>query len=178
MSCGASLRSSSAVEVLGSAAMKFPVYSLIVGCALAASGAVQETHENGFTVESTATSRANPAAVYAALAKPAMWWDPEHTWSGSAKNLTLEARAGGCFCEKLGGGGSVEHGRVIYAQPGVLLRLDAALGPLQDMAATGVLSFKLTPQNGGTLVTLIYRVSGTFTLDAAKLAPMVDHVLS
>ena len=46
------------------------------------------------------------------------WWDPSHTWSGSAKNLTFEPKAGGCFCEKLADGGSVQHGRVIYRPAG------------------------------------------------------------
>jgi hypothetical protein len=54
------------------------------------------------------------------------------------------------------------HGRVIYTQPGGMLRLDTPPGPLQEMAVTGVLTFRLTPQDGGTLITMSYRVSGTF----------------
>ena len=84
-------------------------------------------------------------SVYRELGQGRRWWDPAHTWSGSARNLKLEPKAGGCFCEKLADGGSVQHGRVIFAQPGKLLRLEGALGPLQDMAVTGVLSFNLAP---------------------------------
>lgn len=97
---------------------------------------VRDTRENGFAIESTVMADASPARTYRALVNAAMWWDPKHTWSGSSRNLTLDPRAGGCFCEKLADGGSIQHGRVIFAQPGKLLRLDAPLGPLQDMAVT------------------------------------------
>jgi uncharacterized protein YndB with AHSA1/START domain len=138
---------------------------------------VLESRESSFTIESVATTRAAPAAVYAALGKVSAWWDPEHTWSGSAQNLSLELQAGGCFCEKLPDGGSLQHGRVIYAQPGVMLRLDSPLGPLQEMPVTGVLTFRLEPHEGGTKITLNYRVAGAFTLESAKLAPIVDQVM-
>jgi uncharacterized protein YndB with AHSA1/START domain len=111
------------------------------------------------------------------MTKVAGWWDPKHTWSGSAKNLKLEPRAGGCFCEKLPDGGSVQHARVIFAQPGKLLRLEGALGPLQEMAVTGVLSFSLAPDGPGTRIRMTYRVAGVLTMDSAKLAPLVDQVM-
>jgi uncharacterized protein YndB with AHSA1/START domain len=107
-----------------------------------------------------------------------MWWDPAHTWSGAARNLSLDARAGGCFCEKLAGGGSVQHARVVFVQPGKLLRLDGALGPLQEMPVTGVLTFALEPDGPGTRITMTYKVSGDLAARAAKLAPVVDQVLN
>src|SRR5262245_31266301 len=106
---------------------------------------VLDTRENAFSIESEVTTTAAPAIVYQALGNVGDWWDPEHTWSGSAKNMSMELRAGGCFCEKLADGGSIEHGRVIYAQPGVTLRLNAPLGPMQQMPAIGILTFKLSP---------------------------------
>jgi hypothetical protein len=147
----------------------------------AASGAVAgvtDTREGSFSLESTVTIQATPAAVYQELGRVSRWWDPEHTWSGSARNLSLDLHAGGCFCEKLAEGGSIQHGRVLYVQPKVMLRLDAPLGPLQEMPVTGVLTFKLTPAEGATQVTMTYRVSGTFTMESAKLAPIVDQVMS
>jgi len=140
--------------------------------------AVTDSRESAFTIESTAIIKAPPATVYRELAEVSRWWDPAHTWSGSASNLSLQLQAGGCFCEKLPSGGSVQHGRVVNVQPGVLLRLDAPLGPLQDMPVTAVLTFKLGPSEDGTLVTMTYRVSGAFTMESAKLAPIVDSVLN
>ncbi|HEU5133994.1 MAG TPA: hypothetical protein VFU13_02520 [Steroidobacteraceae bacterium] len=138
---------------------------------------VQETRDNGFVIEATVMAEASPLAVYRKLVNVAGWWDPAHTWSGSARNLKLSPKAGGCFCERLADGGSVQHGRVIFAQPGRLLRLEAALGPLQDMAVTGVLSFTLAPDGPGTRIKMTYRVAGALTMDSAKLAPLVDQVM-
>ncbi|HEX2493499.1 MAG TPA: hypothetical protein VHK24_06950, partial [Steroidobacter sp.] len=49
------------------------------------------------------------AACGAALADIAKWWDPEHTYSGDARNLTLDTQVRGCFCEKLGLYAAIEH---------------------------------------------------------------------
>lgn len=140
---------------------------------------VIQAREGDFTIENKVTVQAAAKTAYDQLVSVADWWNSDHTWSGSAKNLTLDPHAGGCFCEKLADGGSVQHGRVIFAQPGVMLRLDSALGPLQEMPVTGVLTFKFAPgeKGGATAITLNYRVSGAFTLESAKLAPIVDQVL-
>ena len=155
--------------------------SIALAAALVLAGAahaeVQETRENGFVIEATVMAEGTPAEVYGKLVKVAGWWDPAHTWSGSARNLKLSPQAGGCFCEKLADGGSVQHGRVIFAQPGKLLRLEAALGPLQDMAVSGVLSFSLAPDGPGTRIKMTYRVSGSLSMASAKLAPLVDQVM-
>jgi hypothetical protein len=50
---------------------------------------------SGFEIHRLAHIAAAPALVYAALIAPARWWDPQHTYSGQAENLTLDARAGG-----------------------------------------------------------------------------------
>lgn len=139
---------------------------------------VRDSRENAFTIESTAITHATPAEIYRALGTVSEWWDPEHTWSGSSSNLSLQLQAGGCFCEQLADGGSIQHGRVIYAQPGVILRLDTPLGPLQEMPVTGVLTFSLAPEGTGTRITMTYRVAGALTMESAKLAPVVDHVMS
>jgi uncharacterized protein YndB with AHSA1/START domain len=153
--------------------------ALTLGLATAGSSRaeVRDTRENGFVIEASVMAEASPSVVYRQLINVSGWWDPKHTWSGSAGNLNLDPKAGGCFCEKLADGGSVQHGRVIFAQPGKLLRLDAALGPLQDMAVTGVLSFNLAPDGAGTRINMTYRVAGVLTLDSAKLAPLVDQVM-
>jgi uncharacterized protein YndB with AHSA1/START domain len=145
--------------------------------ASAAEAEVSETRENAFVIQSIVMADNPPAKVYRDLVRVAQWWDPAHTWSGSAKNLRLEPRAGGCFCEKLPEGGSVQHGRVLFAQPGKLLRLEAALGPLQEMAVSAVLTFSLAPDGPGTRITMTYRVNGSLTMDSAKLAPGVDQVM-
>jgi hypothetical protein len=152
--------------------------TLALALTCAAGAEVQETREGYFATQSVILVDLAPAAAYRALIKVPEWWDPAHTWSGSSRNLTLQGRAGGCFCEKLKDGGSVQHARVLFAQPGQVLRLEGALGPLQDMAVTGVLSFALAPDGPGTRITMSYRVGGALTMESAKLAPLVDQVMT
>jgi hypothetical protein len=152
--------------------------SLALGVTATARAAVQETRDGSFAIQSVVLVEAKPLEAYRALVRISDWWDPAHTWSGSARHLTLEAKGGGCFCERLPNGGSVAHGRVVFAQPGQTLRVDGALGPLQEMPVTGVLTFAFAPDGAGTRVTMTYKVGGVLSMDAAKLAPMVDSVMS
>ncbi len=161
--------------------MKFPHCLLpVLATALVstASAEVQETSEAGFRTRSVVLVSARPTLAWRALVRMGSWWDPAHTWSGSSRNLRLSPRAGGCFCEALAAGGSVEHARVVFAQPRQTLRLDGALGPLQEMPVTGVLTFALAPDGPGTRITMTYYVAGNFSMAAAKLAPAVDQVMT
>ncbi len=118
-----------------------------------ASAAVVESTPNGFAIEQTVSIAAPVEKVYATLIQPALWWNPQHTFSGSAKNLTLDTRAGGCFCETWSGG-AVEHSRVVYLVPNATLRLRGVLGPFQGQGVDGALTFSLTSDQGGTKLVL------------------------
>jgi hypothetical protein len=106
-----------------------------------------------------------------------LWWNPEHTYSGDSRNLSIDARPGGCFCERLGDGGGVEHMRVIYVAPRETLRMSGALGPLQSSALAGSLTWRLTSAPPGTNVELSYRVGGFIEGGFEKIAPAVGAVL-
>lgn len=112
------------------------------------------------------------------MVEPGHWWNSEHSWSGDAANLTLDPRAGGCFCEKLPSGGSVEHMRVIYADRGKQLRMAGALGPLQGEGLTATLTVKLEPAGTGTRLAWSYKAGGYTDLPLAQIAPAVDGVVS
>lgn len=142
------------------------------------SAEVVSSSDAGFEVSRTATVPATPAKAYEALGKPALWWSSDHSWSGDAKNMTLDLRAGGCFCEALPADkGSVEHGRIIYAQPGKMLRFSGVLGPLQSEAATGTMTWTLKAVPGGTEITQRYAVHGYSARGLKAIAPIVDGVL-
>jgi uncharacterized protein YndB with AHSA1/START domain len=142
-------------------------------------GQVTSSNQNGFAILRTAHSEKSPAAVYAALAHPEHWWSSAHTYSGASRNLSLTAKAGGCFCETVPStGATIEHGRVIYAKPGMMLRLSAALGPLQAEAVTGTLTWTLKPASGGTDIEMTYVVGGYIRGGAAAYAKPVDTVLA
>jgi uncharacterized protein YndB with AHSA1/START domain len=135
----------------------------------------------GFEVENRVTVPVPPAEAWAAMARIGEWWPSDHSWSGSAANMTLDPRAGGCFCEALpDSGGSVEHGRVVFAQPDRLLRLRAALGPLQSEAVVGTLTFTFTPTGqGGTEIVMNYLVGGLIRGPGPEgFAPIVDRVMA
>jgi uncharacterized protein YndB with AHSA1/START domain len=151
---------------------------MLTGAASSSPAKVVDSAENGFTIQHSVTVDAPPEKIYQALADVGKWWHPDHTWSGDSKNLSLEPEAGGCFCEQLDGQGSVQHLEVVYADPGKLLRLRGALGPLQSMGVTGSLSFDFSETAGSTMVTLIYQVGGYYPQGLNTLADVVNEVLS
>ena len=105
------------------------------------------------------------------------WWNNQHTYSGQASNMSLDAQAGGCWCERWGDGQSVEHGHVVLLQPGRALRLYGNLGPLQELPVQGVLTFTMAMQEEKTILRMTYRVGGPSDVGLDKLAPIVDQVI-
>lgn len=159
---------------------------LVLALALIGSPAVAEVKSAGeahFVAESVATVEAPPAETYKMLVRIGEWWSSAHTYSGDAANMSLDAKAGGCFCETWSGpqprgGGSVEHGRVLLAMPGSTLRLAAALGPLQAEGVVGTLTWSLKAVDGGTEITQTYVVGGYLRGGGERIAPLVDQVLA
>jgi len=142
-----------------------------------AAAEVKSVGNSGFEVREQAHVAAAPAAVYAALIAPERWWDSEHSYSGSAANITLDAKAGGCWCEALPDGGSALHLTVVYAAPGKALRLRGALGPLQAMGVEGSMTITVKGDSGGTVLTLDYAVGGYSKDGFETLSKAVDGVL-
>jgi uncharacterized protein YndB with AHSA1/START domain len=140
---------------------------------------VASASASSFVLEHRATVSASPQEAWRTLTRVSRWWNSSHTYSGDAKNLSLDARAGGCWCERWNGQ-SVEHARVVmvFEHEGVkTLRVQGALGPLQAMTVNAILTFTLTPAANGTNVTFTYRVSGDASLNLEQIAPLVDGVL-
>ena len=154
----------------------------IIAALLAPSAApaeVKSAAADAFEVESKAMVAATPGETWAALGRVQDWWDGDHTYSGSAANLRLDPRAGGCLCETMpADGGSIEHLRVVYARPGETLRLHGGLGPLQGEAAAGTFTWALKAVPGGTEVTQTYIVGGNLRGAGERLAAPVDRVLA
>lgn len=150
--------------------------SVLSATAHQAAADVLDSTASGFTVQTTVQVAAPAAAVYDALTGSVdKWWDEAHTWSGRAANLTIDAKPGGCFCEKLPGGG-VQHMTVIFADRGKMLRMTGGLGPLQSMAVAGVLTFSLKELGGRTTLECTYTVLAYTKQDLTALAPLVDRV--
>lgn len=152
----------------------------VVGFVLAAAGPahadVVDKSPAGFTLKTSVSVAAPAERTFRALVDIGAWWSSDHTYSGDAKNLSIAAQPGGCFCEKLPNGGGVEHGRVVQVQPGTLLRLDAALGPLQSFGVAGSLTWQVEKAAQGSTVTLTYVVGGYAPGGLDALAGPVDAV--
>ena len=91
--------------------------------------------------------------------------------------MSAPLQPGACFCEVLANGGGVRHGVVELVIPGRMVRLEAALGPLQDEGVSAALTFALKPSPEGTDLTVIYNVGGARP-GAVALAKVVDGVLT
>lgn len=143
-----------------------------------ASPVIAQVTPNGFLVRHKVSVDAPPGDVFEILVtRVGSWWDPEHTYSGDSRNLSIDARPGGCFCETFPDGGGVEHLRVVYVKPGALLRLSGALGPLQPFGLAGSLSWKLIGSEDSTTIELSYTVGGFMEGGFEQVAPGVDAVL-
>lgn len=153
-----------------------PLAGLIVSPAKAE---VAKASPQGFESKHVVTIAAPPERVWATLIVPSRWWSKDHTYSGDAANLSLRPRAGGCWCETLKDGGSVEHMRIAYAQPGKALRAIGGLGPLQAEGVQGAMTFTLAPDGAGaTKLTVSYVVGGYIRAGADVIAAPVDMVLA
>jgi len=147
--------------------------------AAAAAAEVADSSPGGFTVKITATIQAPPADVYRKLVhNVGEWWDPAHTFSGDARNLSIEEKPMGCFCEKLPQGGGVRHMEVVYLAPGKILRMTGAMGPMQGLAVAGNLTFQLEAAAEGTKITATYALAGHLANGMDTFAKPVDTMLA
>src|SRR5215470_2926730 len=152
--------------------------ALVVLSGTTAQSAPQVT-QNGFLVKFDVSINAPAARVYEALVgQVGSWWNPEHTYSHDAKNLSIDARPEGCFCEKLPNGGGIEHLRVVYVAPPQVVRFSGALGPLQASGVTGSMTWKLIGIDGNTRLEFSYSVGGFIQGGFEKIAPAVENMLN
>ena len=154
------------------------VLAALLACgAVPAVAATSDVTPTGFLVTVRHEVRAGSARLWTALGEIDKWWNPSHSYSGVAVNLSLARYAGGCFCERWNAH-SIEHARVVLALENRMLRLQGALGPLQALAASGVLTFELTAKDGGTALLVTYRVAGNEAAGLPALAGPVDNVIA
>ena len=147
-----------------------------LGLPTLASAEVIASAPDHFTLKLEAHSALSPAETWARLVEPSEWWQSDHTYSGDARNLSLDPQAGGLWREDWDGG-SVWHGSVLQAQPEQTLVLSAPFGPLQGLAVMSVWTISLAPtESGGTKITFDHVTNGTGASNLDALAPAVDFV--
>jgi hypothetical protein len=150
---------------------------------------IKSQSEIGFVSGHSAEVLAKPDDVWKRLIAPKNWWSSSHSWFGKAEGMYIDAQAGGCFCETAQTStaegetrirGSVEHMRVIFADPGKVLRMQGALGPLQSEAVIGTLTIAMEPlkDGAGTKLSFNYTVGGYTRFPMDKMSAAVDAVLA
>lgn len=154
------------------------VLALAVIGPVSASAAVLKATSYGFALESSGTIAAPPAQVFAAIGHVGRWWDPAHSYSRNAANLTMDVRAGGCWCEKVPPDGEVEHMRIVTVRPGKQLVARGGLGPLQGEGVDAALTWGLKAEGSGTQLVQTYVVGGFARPGLEVLALAVDGVMS
>lgn len=129
-----------------------------------------------FTATFREEIRASAEEAWPVMLQLPRWWTDEHTYSGKAANLSLDARPGGCWCETWPGG-QIKHARVLMVMNGRTLRLHGNLGPLQALPVQGVLLIGTAVRDGKTTLQMVYRVGGPPDVGLEDLAPAVDRVM-
>ena len=139
---------------------------------------VRDSAANGFTTVNEVVIAADRAAAWkAAVHGIGQWWSSDHTVSGDAGRLSIEARPQGCFCEHLGGDAGVVHMTVTMVYPEVVLRLTGGLGPLGLMGVEGNMTWEFEDADEMTRVVFTYAVGGYRAEGLDGMADIVDSVI-
>ena len=143
----------------------------------AASAEVTNRSDTGFSLSYERAVAASDEAILAAIARPAAWWSDSHTYSGSASNISVDLRPGGCWCEALPGGG-VKHAEAVLVWPEQrMVRFDAPFGPLQSIGADAALTMTWAEAADGPARTLKWSFVVTGP-GAGAMAEAIDGVMS
>ncbi len=151
---------------------------ILIFALLAAPATAEVIHSDpsSFIVKHRLVAPVGSEVAFDALLHVERWWSPGHTWSGDAKNMSIEPRVRGCWCERWPDA-EIEHGRVLYIKKDSNLRIAGALGPLQDMAVNAVLDYTLLQGKDGTQIEMMYRVTGADSSQLDVVSAIVDKVL-
>lgn len=164
------------MPLLLSATRSLSLFAALLLAATTAQAEVLDRSTRGFTLRNVVDVPVTPAQAWKGLVDDVgQWWPSEHTWFGDAAALSIEARAGGCFCER-SADREAAHMQVAYVEPGKLLRMLGALGPLQGMGLNGALDWKFEAIEGGTRITMWNQVGGYTPDDLGAFAAVVDKV--
>jgi uncharacterized protein YndB with AHSA1/START domain len=137
---------------------------------------VVDSSANGFTISIEREVKVNQQAAYQQFTNIEQWWIADHTYFGKSENLSLDLKAGGCFCE-IEGDKQVLHMTISFVDPGNEVRMIGGLGPLQMMGVSGGMSWTFKPlENGNTKISHRYQVSGSVKGGLDKLAEIVNKV--
>lgn len=148
---------------------------------IVAGAEVKDAAATGFTIENEVVVAAERSRAWrVAVMEVGRWWSSDHTVSGDASRLSINARPQGCFCEDLGENAGVVHMNVSMVFPEVVMRLTGGLGPLGLMGVDGNMTWEfedVETSAGSTRVTFTYAVGGYRPEGLDGMAGAVDTVI-
>jgi hypothetical protein len=149
-----------------------------VGLCEASVAEITDMAPGGFSLRHELTIDAARSDIWrAAVDKVGFWWSDDHTISGDASNMYIEAFLQGCFCEASDKSVGVVHLTVTSITPDAMLRLTGGLGPLGLMGVSGNMTWEFLETEMGTSVRFIYAVGGYSPEGLEALAQPVDYVI-
>ncbi len=161
--------------------MRSLVCAVILAAVLAgerAQAEVASAAPGGFRIVNEVLIDAPRASAWrSAVDDVGQWWSSDHTVSGDAERLTIDARPQGCFCERLGDRAGVVHLTVTMVSPEVVLRMTGGLGPLGLMGVSGNMTWEFDDVGEQTRVRWTYAVGGFHEGGLDSIAGAVDSVL-
>ena len=144
-----------------------------------ASADVVAAEASGFKVVSKITVNSSREEAWRAATKHVdKWWSSDHTISGDAGRLTIDAKPQGCFCEGLGRNAGVVHMTVTMVSPPMVLRLTGGLGPLGLMGVEGNMTWEFDEVGDRTEITFSYAVGGFRPGGLDAMTEPVDSVIA
>ena len=142
---------------------------LVLGLATPAAAEIASRSEDAFTLTFSTRTQYGPGRITGSLEGLQHWWDPAHTYTGDAANLSLDLTPGGCWCERLADGADFDHGRTVSVTPGEIL-FHAPFGPLRAMATRADLTV------AWSLVGREMEPSWTFVVEGPGVGAMAEAV--
>lgn len=150
---------------------------ILLICSQTSFAEVISSADNGFSIVISKDVPVSSHKTYIQFINVNKWWNKDHTWFGNSDNLHIEAKAGGCFCER-DSDKQAFHMLVTFVDPDNEIRMVGGLGPLQMMGLNGGMSWKFeSTNNDATTITLSYNVSGYSQQGLKSLATVVNNVL-
>jgi uncharacterized protein YndB with AHSA1/START domain len=155
--------------------------STLLACFAAAttvSAEVIDAAPAGFSLRHEVTIAAPRRDTWrAAVDEVGQWWSSDHTITGDASKMSIDATPQGCFCEAIGEHAGVVHLTVTFVNPQVLLRLTGGLGPLGLLGVDGNMTWEFFDAEDGTTVRFSYAVGGYRPGGLQAMAGPVDSVI-
>ena len=136
---------------------------------------VVKTSEDGFIVRHGAAVAGDKTAVFETMTgKLGQWWSPDHSFSGDAGNMQVDAQ---CFCESWAGNLVRHLNTVIWIENSKVV-MEGGLGPLKELGLSGTMVWTMDSiSDSGTGITWKYHVYGYSDTGLSELAIAVDGVL-